>query len=272
MIEDILDLDRYPLHRPDTEPYRVLVAEKRSDWEAGGAFRLPGLIRPEMADRAAQELAGRMEAQSFGHRHSHNIYFTDETEGLPNDIAARTLTTSHRTLTCDQMAGSVIRAVYEWDPLCAFLKDVLGLPALYRMADPMACLNVMAYGDGEGLDWHFDRAEFAVTILLQAPDDGGEFEYCRNLRTASDPNYEGVRALLDGSRGDVRRAWGAPGGMTVFAGFGSAHRVAPVRGARPRMMAVLSFMERPDYAYGPEDRMRFYGRTEPDSPELPVGF
>jgi hypothetical protein len=43
------------------------------------------------------------------------------------------------------------------------------------MADPLARLNAMAYGEGQGLNWHFDRAEFTTTLLLQAP--AGEYPY-----------------------------------------------------------------------------------------------
>ena len=51
--------------------------------------------------------------------------------------------------------------------------------------------------------------------------------------------------------------------MTVFAGFGAAHRVTPVMGNTPRVMAVLSYMGEPAYQYGPADRLRFYGRASP---------
>ena len=52
--------------------------------------------------------------------------------------------------------------------------------------------------------------------------------------------------------------------MTVFAGYGSAHRVAPVLGPKARIVAVLSYMEEPDYFYSEEDRLRFYGRARPE--------
>ena len=41
------------------------------------------------------------------------------------------------------------------------------------MADPLACLNVMSYSPADGLGWHFDRAEFTVTLLLRAAGAGG---------------------------------------------------------------------------------------------------
>ena len=55
-------------------------------------------------------------------------------------------------------------------------------------------------GAGKELNWHFDNSEFAITLLLQAPEAGGVFEYVRDLRDAEagDMNYAGVEALLDG--------------------------------------------------------------------------
>ena len=132
------------------------------------------------------------------------------------------------------------------------------------MADPMACLNVMSYGPGDQLGWHFDRAKFAVTLLLQAPDGGGAFEYRRNLRTETDPNLDGVGALLSGDDDSVRSVRGEAGTMTVFAGFRSPHRVAPVTGTKPRIMAVLGFTEEPEAMFSERDRVRFYGRPRPD--------
>lgn len=262
-IETIFDLDRYPLDRPGGNAYAELVATKRHAWRTGGACALPGLLRRDVARRAAEELRAPLASRAFQHKQAHNIYFTDDVDALPADLARARLTTAHCTLTCDQMEGTIIRAAYEWAPLCTFIKDVLDLPALYPMADPMACLNVMAYGEGDELGWHFDRAEFAVTILLQAADAGGEFEYRRGLRTAADPNFTGVRRLLARGDDEVRRCVSAAGDMTVFAGFGAAHRVTPVMGNTPRVMAVLSYMGEPAYQYGPADRLRFYGRASP---------
>ena len=64
-----------------------------------------------------------------------------------------------------------------------FLAEVMGKPQLHTMADPLARANVMAYRAGDALNWHFDRSEFTTTLLLQAPDAGGDFQYRRDLRS-----------------------------------------------------------------------------------------
>lgn len=263
-IEELLDLDQFPLQEPDGAACAALVDASRHDWQTKGAFRLPAFLRPAMAARAAHELDERFDTIAFDHRQAHNIYFDDDLPDPPADLLRHGIVTSHRTLTCDQLAGTIIRSIYEWDPLRLFLQRVLGLERLYRVADPMACLNVMAYGDGDQLGWHFDRAAFAVTLLLQAAHDGGHFEFRRNLRAPDDANFDGVRQLLAGEDEGVRRAPASPGTMTVFGGAHSPHRVSRVTGDRARIVAVLSYMEEPDHHYEPADRLRFYGRSSPD--------
>jgi predicted 2-oxoglutarate/Fe(II)-dependent dioxygenase YbiX len=128
------------------------------------------------------------------------------------------------------------------------------------MGDPLARVNVMSYGAGQALNWHFDRSEFTTTLLLQAPDAGGAFEYRSDLRSDEDPNYDGVAALLNGQ--DRPRQIGLSAGtLNVFAGKNTAHRVTPVEGDTSRVIAVFSYYETPDVMFSEEERIGFYGRA-----------
>jgi hypothetical protein len=129
------------------------------------------------------------------------------------------------------------------------------------MRDALARVNVMEYRDGEGLNWHFDRSVFTTTLLLQAPAVGGEFIYRTGLRTADDPNYDGVARLLRGQEPDVQSLTLAPGTLNVFFGRDTPHRVAPVEGDRSRVIAVFSYFPRPGVEFSREEQIGFYGRT-----------
>ena len=72
--------------------------------------------------------------------------------------------------------GSVLRRLYEWDGLVAFVAAILGETRLYRHADPLAALNINVFAGGQGLNRHFDSADFAVTLSLQTAEEGGDFE------------------------------------------------------------------------------------------------
>ncbi len=112
-----------------------------------------------------------------------------------------------------------------------------------------------------GINWHFDRSEFTTTLLLQAPESGGGFEYRTGLRSAGDPNYDGVARLLEGRDRQVETLHLAPGTLNVFRGKNTAHRVTPVAGGRERIIAVFSFYERPGVLFSEEERIGFYGRA-----------
>jgi len=122
-------------------------------------------------------------------------------------------------------------------------------------------VNVMAYRAGEALNWHFDRSEFTTTLLLQAPETGGEFEYRSDLRSANDPNHAGVAQLLEGRDPQVKRIRLHAGTLNVFRGKNTAHRVTTVQGRVDRFIAVFSYYEKPGVMFSDAERMGFYGRV-----------
>lgn len=256
-----LDLDRFPLQAPEAPAYRQLVERCRDSLAAEGMFDLVGFVRAGALDRCIAALRPLIEEKSFLHRRRHNIYFCREVEGLAADHPAlRLVETVNRTVCADHMRHALVTDIYEWPPLRRFLAEVIGKPELFLMDDDLARVNVMSYREGEALNWHFDRSEFTTTLLLQAPAGGGEFEYRSNLRSATDPNYDGVAKLLAGSDGEVRRLPLAPGTLNVFKGRNTAHRVSPVRGACERIIAVFSYYERSGVVFTAEERLGFYGR------------
>lgn len=261
-MQGFLDLDRYPLERPQGAGWTALVARCRDDLATSGMFSLEGFLAPGAAAAEAAALAPRFAGEGFRHEREHNIYFRDEVPGLAADHPAlQRFHTSNDTLCEDQLAASPLRRLYRWPGFAGFLAAAMGKPALYPMDDPLAGLNVMSYGEGQRLNWHFDRSEFTTTLLLQAPDAGGEFVYRTDLRRDDDPNYSGVARLLAGDDPDVKTLGLSPGTLNVFKGRNTPHRVNDVQGSSTRLIAVFSFFERPDVAFSDEERLGFYGRA-----------
>jgi hypothetical protein len=258
----ILDLDRYPVDRPDSAAYADLVATCRDRLARDGMFDLPGFVRPDVVRAAAEAVKPAMATSAFRHARSHNIYFRDNVEGLaPDHPALAKVETVNHTLCADQLAGNPMIALYEWAPFAAFLAATMGKSELHTMQDTLGRVNVQASHDGEALNWHFDRSEFTTTILLQAPEQGGELEYRQNLRTPDDPNFDGVAAVLRGEDPMVRRIALAPGALNVFRGVNTLHRVVPVAGPVARLVTIFSFYERPGVVMSEKDQIGFYGRA-----------
>jgi hypothetical protein len=261
MIE-ILNLDRYPLDREGSKEWQQLVDQSIADLETTGMFNLEDFVLPGVAQRAALEIAPLMATQSYAHKRVHNIYFQPEIPHLQEDHPAlRKVETINHTLCADQIANSLVLSIYEYAPFARFLAVTMGKQSLHMMQDPLARANVMTYRKGEALNWHFDRAEFTTTLLLQAPQEGGEFEYRSNLRCDQDPNYAGVATLLEGRDPEVKRMRLKAGTLNVFRGKNTAHRVTTVQGDVDRMIAVFSYYERPGVMFSAQERIGFYGRA-----------
>ena len=130
---------------------------------------------------------------------------------------------------------------------------------LHKLDDRIAGANVMTYYADEALSWHFDRSEFTTTLLLQAPNSGGEFEYLQDLRSPDGPNYTGAAALLSGKL-QTSICPQTAGTLNVFKGVNTAHRVTPVEGKTPRINAVLTYYEEPGKRFSAEEHLDFYGR------------
>jgi hypothetical protein len=256
-----IDLDRYPLDQPHTPAWSTLVDECKAELLKEGLFNLPGFLLEEALPAVANELKPILAAESFTHARRHNIYFKKSIEGLnPSHPALRECETSNRTICADQMEQAVVIKLYEWVPFATFLAAVMEKPELFIMGDPLASVNVMGYSDGQALNWHFDRSEFTTTLLLQAPSEGGAFEYDKDLRSEIEPNFDGVADLLEGRRTPTRMPL-RPGTLNVFKGKNTAHRVTPVRGNQDRIIAVFSYFDEPDVQFSKEERIGFYGRA-----------
>ncbi len=261
-MHDILNLERYPLDKSDSTAWCDLVGRCQNALAQEGMFTLTDFMHMHIAAGETARMADTFATQSFRHERAHNIYFLKSIPDLTPDHPALTqFHTSNQTLCADQIRGSALLRLYEWPPFARFLAATMGRPALYVMDDPLARVNVMSYDAGQALNWHFDRSEFTTTLLLQAPEAGGAFEYRTDLRTEDDPNYDGVARLLSGEDDQVRALHLTPGSLNVFKGRNTAHRVSPVKGETPRVISVFSYYDRPGVRFTQSEQIGFYGRS-----------
>ena len=258
----ILDLDRYPMDQPGIAAWQAMVDRCKADLVRDGMFNLEGFLRPGAIAKAMGEIAPVMERLSFLHKRSHNIYFRKEVPGLaPDHPALKLVDTINHTICGDQLEQTTIDWLYHWPQFAVFLAAVMEKDALFTMADALARVNVMRYGDGEALNWHFDRSDFTTTLLLQEPSGGGEFLYRTDLRSDSDPNYDGVALVLEGRDAAVKSHRLKAGTLNVFKGKNTLHKVVSCQGPLSRYIAVFSYYERPGVRFTREEQIGFYGRV-----------
>jgi len=257
-LANVIDLDRHPITDPD------FIQRLKSALDQDGVVTLSGFLTPsalaEMIRAAEQE-----QHQAFFTQGTHNVYLTPVDESLPETHAFnRQVASSKGCITTDQVPPDCgLHDIYHAPEFQQFIADVVGEPAIYPYADPLSSINIHYASAGQELGWHFDNSSFAITLLLQAPKDGGVFEYVRDLRDAEagDMNYAGVAELLDGRVAPDALAV-MPGTLVLFKGRNSIHRVTPTIGDRDRILVVLAYNSAPGIALSETARMTFYGRLQ----------
>ncbi len=263
----MVDIERYPIADLDAPDARVLIESCRASLEADGALSMPGFIRPEAAEAIAAE-ARELAPLAFEISTEHTCYFEPADEGFPEDHPRRRMLFSRKGgVANDQIdETALLNRLYQWDGLMAFVAAVLGEDRLYRHADSMAALNINVFDPGQSLDWHFDRADFSVTLSIETASGGGLFEYVPGLRAPDDENYDGVAEVIEGAAGDIQLLPFDAGTLALIRGHYSLHRVTPVIGERARLAAVFSYVREPDVIFTPYARQLFYGREDSATP------
>jgi hypothetical protein len=259
---DIIDLGRYPINSLDSPEGREMLESVRADLRAMGACQLPGFLRRDAIDKLVAEATSKSDT-AFRADSTHNVYFEELDESLPTSDPRRRLQhSSKKAIAWDQIdADSPLRVTYEWDALTAFIGEAFELPTCFRDEDELGACSLMLFEEGDELGWHFDRAYFVVTLMLQTSESGGEFEFFPNLRTEEDENFAGVRSGLAGSREGLVPLVNEPGTLSLFRGHYSMHRVTPTVGPRVRVNAVLAYAEEPGRKLNELTQKLFYGRT-----------
>jgi hypothetical protein len=263
-LDDVVDLDRYPIDDPVSAGWQDLVSTARAQLASDGVARLPSFLRPAALATMAIDIAKRaVHAPIREHRAS--VYASTATDGC----AAPVDDPRHHQLTW--VAGHVTRdmipaytdahRLYVSATFKRFVAALVGADRVFEYADPLAGLIATVLPPGGAYPWHYDTNEFVLTIVLQRADTGGVFEYHQDLRRPGHENLDGLQQVLAGSAPLPRRNLSEPGDLSLFRGRYSLHQVTPVEGVRTRHALVLSYADRPG-VIGPLERTRsVYGRV-----------
>ncbi len=263
-LSNLVDIDRYPVHEPGSEACAALSRQCRGVLEETGSLALEGFLLPAAAARLAAEVAP-LEKISFDVEQDHTVYFAPRDLSYPGDHPkCATVWSSKGGISYDQIPeGSDLAALYRSDAIREFVARVVGLEKLFLHGDPLAALNVNYFRVGQSLGWHFDRADFATTLLLQEPLAGGAFEYYPDMRSAAGENFDGIAKVLRGDAGAPVEVPQTAGTLSLFRGRHALHRVAPVGPGKTRIVAVLSYTRQPGQVFQDWERELFYGHSEP---------
>ncbi len=263
-LEKMVDLERYPIHILDSPVRKKLIGKCRSELDSVGCCRIPKMFREESIERMRQEVE-RQRENIYWSEDSHNPYMRKDDPSLPEGHPARFFEKRSSGFVNSNLLeeASDLSAIYASTEILQFVSDCLGIAPIYRWADPLGSNPYSVMDEGDYFPWHFDGNEFTVSILVQEPDKGGEFQYSPDIRTVEDENYEGVSKILNGDHSAVHTLALKPGDMQIFKGRFSMHRVTAVEGKRSRYIALPTYVRDPYTVNRPERAKQFYGQALP---------
>lgn len=261
-LEDILNLERYPIDRLDSPEGQTVVELAREGLDQYGCCCLPDFVRPEALELMKAEIEAGYD-EIFWSENSHNPYFSKEDERLPEDHPRRFF--EHRTsgfFNSDLIAPtSPMTTIYDSETVRKFVAESLRDPDIYCWADPLGRNPYGVMKPGDYFPWHFDGNAYTVSILVQEADEGGVFEYCPDIRNPENECYDNVKDALNGDRSYVRELPLKEGDLQIFKGRYSMHRVTRVVGEKHRYIALPTYTRDPDTVNLPERSKQIYGRA-----------
>jgi hypothetical protein len=265
----LLDLERYPVTDLASPAGRAMLDTARGSLAEKGVAILPGFVRAEAIGELAREVAA---LKPRAHREDVAVgtpYLELPDQAYPEGHPRRTdIHSVTWVIAYDRVPlRARLRALYEWDPLMHLVGAILEREPLFRFADPLGALNLTIMDEGDVQGWHFDSSDFVVSLAIQSSEGGGLFECAPFIRSDGDQRYAEVARVLSGAGRDRLEVFPmTPGTLMIFAGRHSLHRVTPVEGRRPRMVALMSFDTKPGTDAGPLLKLVRYGRTQAESP------
>jgi hypothetical protein len=257
-LRQLVRIEQYPI---DDDQFR---SSCRAALDDKGLLVLPGFLTAVALDSVRAE-GKEKQALAYYCLENHNVYLTpSEPDFAVHHPRNREVVSSKGCITDDQVApDSRLRVLYDAPAFKEFLCAVLGEAALYEYADTLSSINIHYAAAGQELGWHFDNSSFAITLMIQEPEHGGEFEFVREIRNAErgEMNFAGVADVLDGNCTPATLRMDA-GTLVLFRGRDAIHRVTPVQGNTTRMLVVLAYNSKPGIALSESARMTFYGRLQ----------
>ena len=262
--ENLVALDRYPINALTSKSGKSFLNRCRAELAVNGCCNLHGFLRPQAVASLLSE-SNAWEANAYQKSLNRNPYHGEDDPSLPPGHPLRHFELYKASqLAYDQIPpSSLLDQLYRWDVLTRFIAAVLDRKTLYRMADPFQAVNIVWQHPGGNSSAHFDHSDFTITLLLQAPESGGDFEFVPNIRSQHNECYEDVQRVLQGDRSRVCTLDREPGTLTFFFGRNSLHWVTAVDSGR-RATAIFCYTEQADIIADNQENLQVYGpRIEP---------
>ncbi len=255
-IENIVNIDKHPINK---EEY---ITNCRIQIEENSILILNNFLKKDCLKELIDE-ALNLENQAFYCSQNHTILLNKKNNLLDfNDPLNVEVVSDKGCVPHDLLnKNSKLNLLYKSFIFKNFLKGVLKLNNLFPYKDSLSSINYNYYQKSQQLGWHFDNASFAITLMIQSSESGGEFEYVSEGRDYKNNFIDKIyiKNILEqkvlAKKIDVKA-----GTLVLFYGRNYLHRVTPVKSKKPRILVTLNYNEEEGTMLSENARTTFFGR------------
>ena len=236
---------------------------KRDEYDRTGILSLENFITKESVNELQNESMSKLKYAYFNPQ-LHNVYLKPFNNSLPLDHPRNTNVRSSKGCITDDLIdeNSSLRKIYNSLNFINFIAYVTRNKKLFPYDDKLSSINIHFAREGEELGWHFDNSSFAITIMINDVSSGGSFEYTKPIRGQQIPKSDEFKNVSDVLEGQFETSTISmkPGGLLLFNGKNSMHRVTKVKCNETRVLAVLAYNDKPGVSLSASAQMTFYGK------------
>ncbi|KAL9180964.1 hypothetical protein ACHAXT_009769 [Thalassiosira profunda] len=276
---DIVNLERFPIHKEgNPEHQRLLQLSSIKQLQQRGFVSLPNFLRTDAINELTSSIL-ELERRGVGFHSNdtHNVFLeenADNSSASPSSMHPRhiQLESSKLILNARDIApyATGLENLFTSEDFHRFISSVLNTQ-LHPSADPYGKYYANVFREGDGLNWHFDRSEYSISLVLQPADEGGEFQFVPSSRDIVEGwdemplNMEDVSRALRPHSKVVESPKLAAGDVYIFQGHNALHRVSKIAKGT-RINVIFTFGTEADMRLNAYTLRKFFGIVE-DSPE-----
>lgn len=267
----MINYEEYPITSATEYAYVALIQTCREQLDKQGFVSLKHFLLPRSVGSLLSSVLD-LESQSVGFYSTehHNVFLEDSNDqNTSNSFHPRhiQLKSSKLLINARDLAPRVseLDDLVQSEAFLTFIKDVLQMNKLYPSTDEYGKYYANIFHVGDGLNYHFDRSEFSISLILQPAEQGGQFQFVPNSRevveTWDEMPLRDLQYALDVSSTKsmkVQEPELAAGDLYLFRGQNSLHRVSEVTKGK-RINIILTFNSEPNVILNNYTLKKFFG-------------
>jgi len=272
-----INYSKYPIDQFENDvdgKYNYLLQNSIKQINCDGFVSLPSFLLPDAVDKLTSCIL-KLEEDGVGFysTDSHNVFLDadDQSDAMSPlhprriqlDSSKLIINASDLLLAKEAQAPNLDELFMSQRSVLNFISSVMQTK-LYPSTDPYGKFYANIFREGDGLNYHFDRSEYSISLILQPSEEGGEFQFLPNSRTIVEGWDEMILDIDDIAEAvaphslEMKRPKLAAGDLYLFRGQNSLHRVSEITKGK-RINIILTFNTEPDVRLNQYTLQKFFG-------------